>query len=276
MLNLEADIDDLPDDGEDEDGADVQFTRKDTACTDSDTRAGEFDHITHPGSGDKSFDDMDMDLIAQLPADQRIAKFVFRASSHLLQGARGGLSLGFMLHNLEALAEKFASNHVSIICAFVESLYQIVEPLSPTSDDVQSESSEAEEDATTEQQKQSHPRSALAKKAHEGICSPQQAARRVARLLHTFITLPEDQHTVLHQLEQLSEANGKVRLLKHVLLLRIIYECELVDRSSIESWYSSMQQQQQQQQFQDDGVSKASSINVDSTPLPVVERSQLL
>ncbi|KAJ2844618.1 hypothetical protein GGI22_006818, partial [Coemansia erecta] len=95
MLNLTADIDDLPDDYESEGGAEPAAG----AC------AGEYDQFAHPGNGEKSFDDMEMELIAQLPATQRIAKFVYRASSHLLQGARGGLSLGFMLHNLEALAE---------------------------------------------------------------------------------------------------------------------------------------------------------------------------
>ncbi|KAJ1783643.1 hypothetical protein LPJ59_006535, partial [Coemansia sp. RSA 2399] len=248
MLNLTADIDDLPDDYEGECGAEPGASAG--ACI------GEYEQFTHPGNGEKSFDDMEMELIAQLPATQRIAKFVYRASSHLLQGARGGLSLGFMLHNLEALAERFASNHAAILCAFVESLYQIVEPLGQAGDDGQSEDGEPVEDVSEQ-----HLRSALARRANEGICSPLQAARRVAKLLHTFITLPDDQQTVLHQLEQLSEANGSVRPSKHALLLRIIYECELVDRSSIEMWYSSIQQEQH------DGQSHT---------LPAVERSQLL
>ncbi|KAJ1772241.1 hypothetical protein IW138_001562 [Coemansia sp. RSA 986] len=290
LLSLAADIDDLPEDYEEEDGLGFRFRNTDNddaahstesatgagfdSGSGSSCGAGGYDQIAHPGNGEKSFDDREMEHIAQLPPDQRIAKFVYRASSHLLQGARGGLSLGFMLHNLEALAEKFASNHTSILCAFVESLYQIVEQLGQTGGSGgQFESSEFVEDVPEQQQQQQQqqqPRSAFAKKVHEGICSPQQAARRVAKLLHTFITLPEDQHTVLHQLEQLSEANGKVRPFKHALLLRILYECELVDCSSIEAWYSSAQQQQQ------DGLAQTNIGNNASSALSAVERSQLL
>ncbi|KAJ2741292.1 hypothetical protein H4S06_005922 [Coemansia sp. BCRC 34490] len=223
-----------------------------------------------------------MEHIAQLPPDQRIAKFVYRASSHLLQGVRGGLSLGFMLHNLEALAEKFTSNHASILCAFVESLYQIVEQFGqPGIDEGQPEDNRLVEDASEQpkqQQQRQYPRSALSKRVHEEMYSPQQAARRVAKLLHTFITLPEDQRTVLYQLEQLAEANSKVRLIKHALLLRILHECELVDRDAIASWYSSLQQKQQQP----DSQSMVDSDGVDSTEdamvlLPLaLEHSQIL
>ncbi|KAJ2656165.1 hypothetical protein IWW48_005167 [Coemansia sp. RSA 1200] len=300
ILSLDADIDDLPEDYE-ENGADIRFRSGDgddaarmeltDASIDLESHSpwsvGECHQVVHPGSGEKSFDEREMEHIAQLPPDQRIAKFVYRASSHLLQGVRGGLSLGFMLHNLEALAEKFTSNHASILCAFVESLYQIVEQFGqPGTEEGQSEDNKLVEDASEQpkqqqqQQQRQYPRSALSKRVPEEMYSPQQAARRVAKLLHTFITLPEDQRTVLYQLEQLAEANSKVRLFKHALLLRILHECELVDRDAIDSWYSSLQQQQQQQQ--PDSQSMVDSNGVDSTEDAIVllplelEHSQLL
>ncbi|KAJ2517828.1 hypothetical protein H4217_003705 [Coemansia sp. RSA 1939] len=295
ILSLDADIEDLPEDYE-ENEADIQFRSGDgddaarmelaDASIDLESHspwsAGECDQVVHPGSGEKSFDEREMEHIAQLPPDQRIAKFVYRASSHLLQGVRGGLSLGFMLHNLEALAEKFTSNHASILCAFVESLYQIVEQFGqPGIDEGQSEDNRLVEDASEQpkqQQQRQYLRSALSKRVHEEMYSPQQAARRVAKLLHTFITLPEDQRTVLYQLEQLAEANSKVRLIKHALLLRILHECELVDCDAIDSWYSSLQQKQQQP----DSQRMVDSNGVDSTEDAIVllplalEHSQIL
>ncbi|KAJ2455641.1 hypothetical protein EV183_000740 [Coemansia sp. RSA 2336] len=174
---------------------------------------------------EKSRDEMEMEHNALLPADQRLAKFIHRASSHLQQGARGGLSLGFMLHNLEVQAEKFASNHASVLCAFVETLYRLAETMAA---------------AGTAANADSQPRPALSKRQRDGLGPLQQAVARIVQLLHTFIVVPEDQQLILQQLEALSEANSPVRLLKHVVLLRVLYENELVDRGSIIRWYTSL------------------------------------
>ncbi|KAJ2473492.1 hypothetical protein GGI02_000810 [Coemansia sp. RSA 2322] len=179
----------------------------------------------------KSTEEREMERISLLPADHRIAKFVCRASSHLQQGARSGLSLGFMMHNLEALSVQYTSNHRSILCAFVECLYQLVEaatvavPSAPNGGDSLPEAKLLP--------------SALAKRVRSEMRSPLQAVARIAKLLHTFITLPGDQETVLRQLEQLSEANCETRLAKHALLLRILYDSELIDKTSIMQWYST-------------------------------------
>ncbi|KAJ1853190.1 hypothetical protein GGH12_004537 [Coemansia sp. RSA 1822] len=174
----------------------------------------------------KTAEELEMEHNAQLPADQRLAKFIHRASSHLQQGARGGLTLGFMLHNLEVQAEKFASNHVSVLCAFIESMYQLAESTGGARAD--------QADATNQR------RSALSKKQRDEASSPKQAVMRIVRLLHTFITAPEDQLVILQQLEALSEANSQIRPLRHAQLLRILYESELVDRSTIIRWYTSL------------------------------------
>ncbi|KAJ1869448.1 hypothetical protein LPJ55_005351 [Coemansia sp. RSA 990] len=174
---------------------------------------------------EKSMDEVEMEHNALLPADQRLAKFIHRASSHLQQGARGGLSLGFMLHNLEVQAEKFASNHASVLCAFVETLYRLAETMATTGTAVNADN---------------QPRPALSKRQRDGLGPLQQAVARIVQLLHTFIAVPEDQQLILQQLEALSEANSSVRLLKHVVLLRVLYENELVDRGSIIRWYTSL------------------------------------
>ncbi|KAJ2819347.1 hypothetical protein GGI24_004815, partial [Coemansia furcata] len=141
----------------------------------------------------KSADERELEFISSLPADQRIAKFVCRASSHLQQGARGGLSLGFMMHNIEALSDQYSSNHQSILCAFIECLYRMVETAPPT--------------ATAEAVL---PPSALAKHVRSEVNSSSLVVLRIIRLMHSFITVPDDQKTVLKQLEQLSEANCDV------------------------------------------------------------------
>ncbi|KAJ2883716.1 hypothetical protein H4R27_002579 [Coemansia aciculifera] len=170
----------------------------------------------------KSADERELELISSLPADQRIAKFVCRASSHLQQGARGGLSLGFMMHNIEALSNQYASNHQSILCAFIECLYRMAEAMSPA--------------VTTET---AQPPSALAKHVRSEVHPSSLVILRIIRLLHSFITIPDDQKTVLKQLEQLSEANRDVRLAKHALLLRMLYDNELVDKASLLQWYAT-------------------------------------
>ncbi|KAJ2493503.1 hypothetical protein IWW37_000592 [Coemansia sp. RSA 2050] len=170
----------------------------------------------------KSVDERELELISSLPADQRIAKFVCRASSHLQQGARGGLSLGFMMHNIEALSDRYSSNHQSVLCAFIECLYRIAETILPTT------AVEA-----------SLPPSALAKHVRSEAHSSSQVVLRIIKLMHSFISIPEDQVTVLKQLEQLSEANRDVRLAKHALLLRMLYDNELVDKASLLQWYSA-------------------------------------
>ncbi|KAJ2849689.1 hypothetical protein IWW36_002456 [Coemansia brasiliensis] len=174
---------------------------------------------------EKSMEEVEMEHNALLPADQRLAKFIHRASSHLQQGARGGLSLGFMLHNLEVQAEKFASNHASVLCAFVETLYRLAETMAT---------------AGTAANAANQPRPALSKRQRDGLGPLQQAVARIVQLLHTFIAAPEDQQLILQQLEALSEANSSVRLLKHVVLLRVLYENELIDRGSIIRWYTSL------------------------------------
>ncbi|KAJ2798144.1 hypothetical protein H4S07_005764 [Coemansia furcata] len=170
----------------------------------------------------KSADERELEFISSLPADQRIAKFVCRASSHLQQGARGGLSLGFMMHNIEALSDQYSSNHQSILCAFIECLYRMVETALPT--------------ATTEAVL---PPSALAKHVRSEVNSSSWIVLRIIRLMHSFITVPDDQKTVLKQLEQLSEANCDVRLAKHAQLLRMLYDNELVDKASLLQWYAT-------------------------------------
>ncbi|KAJ2355521.1 hypothetical protein IWW50_003243 [Coemansia erecta] len=192
---------------------------------DSDGAADAQDGISiSPARLEKTMEELEMEHNALLPADQRLAKFIHRASSHLQQGARGGLTLGFMMHNLEVQAEKFASNHASVLCAFVESLYQLAESMN----------GQTSADAANQ------PRSALSKKQRDEACSPQQAVMRIVRLLHTFIAAPEDQLLILQQLEALTEANSQIRPLRHALLLRILYESELVDRGTIIRWYSSL------------------------------------
>ncbi|KAJ2613461.1 hypothetical protein H4S08_002195 [Coemansia sp. RSA 1365] len=183
------------------------------------------------GQAEKSLDEQEAEYNAQLPADQRIAKFILRASSHLQQGARGGLSLGFMLHNLEIQADKYAPNHASVLCAFVESLYQLAESGKGFGDD---NSQHQQPDAKGQL------RSALSKKQRDRACSPQQAVLQISKLLHTYIRLPNDQLLILQQLEDLSEANRETRLVMHPILLRILYECELVDRGAIIKWYTSL------------------------------------
>ncbi|KAJ2014173.1 hypothetical protein GGI06_003624, partial [Coemansia sp. S85] len=151
VLSIAADIDDIPADGyegvtaarSDEYG----FHRSDEAASDFALfddqwqSQGVWDAIRGrdtDSSGllseevQKSVDERELELISSLPADQRIAKFVCRASSHLQQGARGGLSLGFMMHNIEALSDRYSSNHQSVLCAFIECLYRILEAISPT------------------------------------------------------------------------------------------------------------------------------------------------
>ncbi|KAJ2803733.1 hypothetical protein H4R20_002780 [Coemansia guatemalensis] len=180
---------------------------------------------------EKSLDELEAEYNAQLPADQRIAKFILRASSHLQQGARGGLSLGFMLHNLELQADKYAPNHAAVLCAFVESLYQLAETGRTIGDD---------HDQNLQPDAKGQLRSALSKKQRDRACSPQQAVLRISKLLHTYITLPDDQILILQQLEDLSEANGETRLVMHPMLLRTLYECELIDRGTIIKWYTSL------------------------------------
>ncbi|KAJ2624816.1 hypothetical protein GGI26_001232 [Coemansia sp. RSA 1358] len=294
VLSLAADIDDLPvdEDCKSDQPKSLERDRRGDSSTNANTFAsdeftadspwgvlGEQEVNAQLESVKKSFDELEMEHNAQLPADQRIAKFIYRASSHLQQGARGGVSLGFMLHNLELLAEKFASNHTSILCAFVESLYQTVEPVCVGSSQGSSDNINAADNATAvkaskeyEHQRQK-PRSALAKKLNNEAYSSQQAARRIAKLLHTFIALPEDQQIVLHQLEQLSKANARTRPFKHAMLLRILYECELVDRGSIEQWYLSLKQPELQNSDGSDADYDDDDGNMDPLAL---QRGQLL
>ncbi|KAJ2696529.1 hypothetical protein H4218_004546 [Coemansia sp. IMI 209128] len=241
VLSIAADIDDIPADGyegvtaarSDEYG----FHRSDEAASDFALfddqwqSQGVWDAIRGrdtDSSGllseevQKSVDERELELISSLPADQRIAKFVCRASSHLQQGARGGLSLGFMMHNIEALSDRYSSNHQSVLCAFIECLYRILEAISPTA---------AVEASLLP--------SALARHVRSEAHSSSQVVLRIIRLLHSFISIPEDQATVLKQLEQLSEANRDVRLAKHALLLRMLYDNELVDKASLLQWYSA-------------------------------------
>ncbi|KAJ2801187.1 hypothetical protein H4R21_002882, partial [Coemansia helicoidea] len=122
-LDLTADIDDIMAEGLDASAA----QRGVGAGLDPEAQPAAGGGALPPTRTVQEMDDQEMDWNARLPADQRIAKFILRASSHLQQGARSRLSLGFMLHNLELLADKFASSHASILCAFVESLYQLAE-----------------------------------------------------------------------------------------------------------------------------------------------------
>ncbi|KAJ2747574.1 hypothetical protein GGI20_000399 [Coemansia sp. BCRC 34301] len=258
VLSIAADIEDIPSDGyeggtaarTDEDGYHYMTgseqdrhasSGNDFATLDAEWQAQEiWDAIrsgaTDAGSGllstdtQKSSIERELELISSLPADQRIAKFVCRASSHLKQGARGGLSLGFMMHNLEALSDQYASDHHAILCAFIECLYQLTEALTPAAAPA-SESPHLPETVL--------PPSALAKHVRSEMHSSSLAVSRIISLLHTFITRPDDQETVLRQLEQLSEANRDIRLAKHEPLLRMLYDNELVDRASLLQWYST-------------------------------------
>ncbi|KAJ1839903.1 hypothetical protein LPJ73_006600, partial [Coemansia sp. RSA 2703] len=104
-LDIAADIEDIPVDDDhvgSDDGnfiTDSRFSKSDDQAPDSLNSQSIWDAMRDPSmSGvvedtSKSYDDREMERIVQLPADQRIAKFINRASSHLQQGARGGLSL---------------------------------------------------------------------------------------------------------------------------------------------------------------------------------------
>ncbi|KAJ2723072.1 hypothetical protein GGI07_002899 [Coemansia sp. Benny D115] len=240
-LDIAADIDDIPTEGYE--GLPIESRDKDRFSHDDEGDANAphdttsspsprtiWEAIANPDTvpeliedTSKTSDEREMERIAMLPADQRIAKFVNRASSHLQQGARSGLSLGFMLLNLETLSSQFSADRRSILCAFVESLYQLTESNSGSS--------------TVVNAKQP---SALAKKLRDDSRSPQQTAMRIIRLLHTFITMPEDQSAVLQLLEKLSEANQDVRTPRHAALLRSLYENELVDSAAIVSWHNTL------------------------------------
>ncbi|KAJ1720799.1 hypothetical protein LPJ53_004609 [Coemansia erecta] len=256
-LDIAADIEDIPVD-DDCDGsdngdcfADSRFSESDDQVLDSLNHQSIWDAMRDPGmSGvvedtSKSYDDREMERIVQLPADQRIAKFINRASSHLQQGARGGLSLGFMLYNLEMLSSQFASNHNSVLCAFVECLYRLTEAMSDGISSIRPSNDSCKPEAAMAAALPS----ALAKKNREDSRTLQQAATRIVKLLHTYITAPEDQQTVLQQLEKLSMANEDVRSTRHAMLLRAFYENELIDRTSISDWYG--------QQSADDAHSSA-------------------
>ncbi|KAJ2888489.1 hypothetical protein FB639_000609 [Coemansia asiatica] len=249
-LDIAADIDDIPTDGYDRESHSEaigdSYAESDAQMLDSLSPHSIWDAMRDSSTASvvedsaKTQEDREMELIVQLPADQRIAKFVNRASSHLQQGARGGLSLGFMLHNLEILAAQFASNHVSILCAFIESLYRLTEAIGNESSDIglsRSSAWSASDAAVT-------PPSALAKRLREDQQSRRLAVLRVVKLLHTFITLPDDQSTVLRLLEKLSEANQGTRLGIHALLLRTLYENELLDSGSINQWYKGQPAEQ--------------------------------
>ncbi|KAJ2604187.1 hypothetical protein H4R99_001963 [Coemansia sp. RSA 1722] len=262
-LDIAADIDDIPTDGYDRDNhGDAIGDRNgesDAQILDSLSPHSIWDAMRDSSSTNviedttKSHEDWEMDLIVQLPADQRIAKFVNRASSHLQQGARGGLSLGFMLHNLEIQAAQFASNHISILCAFIESLYRLAEAIGDVSSGLGSskDSAGSAPDAAASTPtvvvtatSSTAPPSALAKKLREDQQSRRLAVLRVVKLLHTFIALPDDQSAVLHLLEKLSEANQGTRLGIHAMLLRTLYENELLDSGSINEWYMGLPAEQ--------------------------------
>ncbi|KAJ2700436.1 hypothetical protein FB645_005010 [Coemansia sp. IMI 203386] len=262
-LDIAADIDDIPTDGYDRDNhGDAIGDRNgesDAQILDSLSPHSIWDAMRDSSSTNviedttKSHEDWEMDLIVHLPADQRIAKFVNRASSHLQQGARGGLSLGFMLHNLEIQAAQFASNHISILCAFIESLYRLAEAIGDVSNALgfSKDSAGSAPDAATSTPtvvvaatSSTAPPSALAKKLREDQQSRRLAVLRVVKLLHTFIALPDDQSAVLHLLEKLSEANQGTRLSIHAMLLRTLYENELLDSGSINEWYVGLPAEQ--------------------------------
>ncbi|KAJ2384088.1 hypothetical protein GGI05_005111, partial [Coemansia sp. RSA 2603] len=248
-LDIAADIEDIPVDDDhvgSDDGnfiTDSRFSKSDDQAPDSLNSQSIWDAMRDPSmSGvvedtSKSYDDREMERIVQLPADQRIAKFINRASSHLQQGARGGLSLGFMLYNLEMLSSQFASNHKSVLCAFVECLYRLTEAMGEGISSIGSSSEHDQPKPTTPEVLPS----ALAKKNREDSQTLQQAAMRIVKLLHTYITAPEDQQTVLQLLEKLAVANEDVRSTRHAMLLRAFYENELVDRTSISDWYGEQQ-----------------------------------
>ncbi|KAJ1814921.1 hypothetical protein LPJ75_002566, partial [Coemansia sp. RSA 2598] len=249
-LDIAADIDDIPTDGYDRDDstevAGERYAESDAEILDSLSPHSVWEAMRDPSTANvvedagKSKEDLEMEVIVHLPADQRIAKFVNRASSHLQQGARGGLSLGFMLHNLEILAAQFASNHISILCAFIESLYRLAEAIG----DGPSDSGSSKTSAQSATDAAATPPSALAKKLREDRQSRREAVLRVVKLLHTFITLPDDQSAVLHLLEKLSEANQGTRLGIHAMLLRTLYENELLDSGSINEWYGDQPAEQ--------------------------------
>ncbi|KAJ2787796.1 hypothetical protein GGI15_000428 [Coemansia interrupta] len=245
-LDIAADIEDIPVDEDDCGGsdngeffADSRFSKSDDQALDSLNPQSIWDAMRDPGmSGvvedtSKSYGDREMERIVQLPADQRIAKFINRASSHLQQGARGGLSLGFMLYNLEMLSSQFASNHKSVLCAFVECLYRLTEAMGDSISSIMPSSDSSKPEAAMIATLPS----ALARKNREDSRTLQLAAMRIVKLLHTYITAPEDQQTVLQLLEKLSVANEDVRSEKHTMLLRAFYENELVDHTSITDWY---------------------------------------
>ncbi|KAJ2692384.1 hypothetical protein H4R19_006163 [Coemansia spiralis] len=125
-----------------------------------------------------------------------------------------------MLHNLELLVDKFASSHASILCAFVESLYQLAESADSARPGAEGPL-----------------RPALSRRQRDEVCMLQQAALRVVKLLHTFIAEPEDQRLVLDLLDGLAEANSNVRPQKHAQLLRTLYECEVLDRHALVHWH---------------------------------------
>ncbi|ORX66871.1 hypothetical protein DL89DRAFT_269912 [Linderina pennispora] len=228
ILDLAADIDDITiteDDSEGEaESPDEDFIRRHTqrqreqSQSQPQSSAGDIMGITEA-------DGSVQERIATLPVDQRIAKFICRASSHLLQGARGGLNPGFMMNNIQELAAEFGSTHESVLCAFIESLYRLVESTADYS------ASDAVAKAVADVQE--------AAASRDEIGSPLQAVMRIVKLFHAFIVRQSDQDTVLRQLERLSLANQRARLAKHAVLLRIMYESELIDKSPIVQWYES-------------------------------------
>lgn len=226
-LNFEADIDDIPSEGYKESGS-SWFGNRDTTTQFEERR--EADGATMMSDKTECSWDRETKVIALLPGEQRVAKFVYRASLHLQQGARNGLSLGYMLHNLEALSDKFMiSNHKALLCAFIESLYQLSEG-----------DNQKEEEEDSKSKPSSARPSALSKRQRHEISSLDDAFGRIVKLLHTFIVGPDDQDSVLQQLDQLSVANHSKRASKHVVLLRAMYDHELIDRSLILHWHSAL------------------------------------
>ncbi|KAJ2322727.1 hypothetical protein IWW51_004099, partial [Coemansia sp. RSA 2702] len=94
-LSLAADIDDVASDGHSDAQGRAEASRPSIPV------AHDAAAFLSPPRAEKSAEELELERNARLPADQRIAKFIHRAASHLQQGARSGLSLGFMLHNLE-------------------------------------------------------------------------------------------------------------------------------------------------------------------------------
>ncbi|KAJ1949412.1 hypothetical protein FBU59_001155, partial [Linderina macrospora] len=197
VLDLAADIDDITvTEDAAEDGAespDEDFIRRHTQRQ----RERDQSPVAHGDiMGIAETDGSVQERIATLPVDQRIAKFICRASSHLLQGARGGLNPGFMMNNIQELAAEFGSTHESVLCAFIESLYRLIES---SADNLAS-------DLVASPVVGPRP-SALSKKLRDEIGSPLQAVMRIIKLFHAFISGQSDQDTVLRQLERLSLAN---------------------------------------------------------------------